>query len=255
MKSPVLLLLLLLLVTVCLKSQCCALSLSVSPSTSSCSLPPSQWCSSLDSASRCGVLKQCLESIFTRSKQTVDAVQVGLYYESLCPGCRLFLTTMLFPTWVLLQEIMTVTLVPYGNAVERPDGQKYVYDCQHGEQECLGNMIETCLLNMTESAFPIIFCMESSADVIKSATSCVEIYDPDLSLDKLKSCVTGDQGNQLMHLNAMKTKALNPPHKYVPWVTINGEHTEDLQDQAMDSLFTVVCNMYKGPKPPACGGK
>lgn len=25
---------------------------------------------------------------------------------------------------------------------EKPDGKKYIFECQHGEQECLGNMIE-----------------------------------------------------------------------------------------------------------------
>nr|ADJ21806.1 gamma-interferon-inducible lysosomal thiol reductase [Oplegnathus fasciatus] len=243
MKAP-----LLLILTVWLNSQYggCAFS-------SSCSYPPSQWCSSLDSAIQCGVLKQCLESNFTRSRQTADPVEVGLYYESLCPGCRGFLTEMLFPTWLML-DIMSVTLVPYGNAQEKPDGQKYTYECQHGEQECLGNMIETCVLNMTKMAFPIIFCMESSADVIKTAQSCVEIYSPELSWDSVMNCVKGDLGNQLMHQNALKTSALKPPHQYVPWVTINGEHTEDLQDKAMSSLFTLVCSMYKGPKPEACGG-
>lgn len=134
------------------------------------------------------VLKQCLESNFTRSRQTADPVEVGLYYESLCPGCRGFLTEMLLPTWLMLSDIMSVTLVPYGNAEvssepntlgthwgcsssihygvdnvfkkswlltdesvaftppqEKHDGQKYIYDCQHGEQECLGNMIEVTL--------------------------------------------------------------------------------------------------------------
>nr|XP_046263852.1 gamma-interferon-inducible lysosomal thiol reductase-like [Scatophagus argus] len=245
MKGP-----LLLIVTVWLSSQYggCALS-------SSCTYPPSKWCSSLDSAVQCGVLKQCLERNFTRSHQTADPVEVGLYYESLCPGCRGFLSNMLFPTWVLLNDIMSVTLVPYGNAQEKHDGQKYVYDCQHGEQECLGNMIETCLLNMTDMAFPIIFCMESSTDVIKSAKSCLELYSPQLSWDTVMSCVNGDQGNQLMHQNALKTSALKPPHEYVPWVTVNGVHTEDLQEKAMSSLFNLVCSMYKGTQTPACGGR
>ncbi|MEQ2271952.1 hypothetical protein XENORESO_011693 [Xenotaenia resolanae] len=200
------------------------------------------------------VLKQCLESDFLRTRQTEDPVQVGLYYESLCPGCRLFLTEMLFPTYLLLNDIMSVTLVPYGNALEKPDGQKYIYECQHGKQECLGNMMETCIMNMTKMDFRIIFCMESSVDVIGSAESCLKIYAPELSMDKVMSCVNGDMGMQLMHQNALKTKALNPPHQYVPWVTINGVHTDDLQTKAMSSLFTLVCSMYKGTKPPACGG-
>ncbi|XP_060900350.1 gamma-interferon-inducible lysosomal thiol reductase [Labrus mixtus] len=239
----------LLVLTVWFGSQCGGSALS-----SSCSDPPSKWCSSLDTAIQCGVLKHCLLSNYTRSHQTENAVQVGLYYESLCPGCRLFLTEMLFPTWILLNEIMSVSLVPYGNAKEKPDGQKYIYECQHGEQECLGNMIETCLLNMTQMAFPIIFCMESSTDVIKSAQSCAELYSPQLNWDMVMGCVKGDVGNQLMHQNALKTEALNPPHNYVPWITINGVHTEELQDKASTSLFTLVCSMYKGTKPAACGG-
>ncbi|XP_070700835.1 gamma-interferon-inducible lysosomal thiol reductase [Pempheris klunzingeri] len=239
-------LLLLLIATVWLNTPCAR--------SSSCTYPPSKWCSSLGSAIQCGVLKECLYSNFTKSHQATDQIQVGLYYESLCPGCRLFLSEMLFPTWVLLNEIMSVTLVPYGNAQEKPDGKKYIFECQHGEDECVGNMIETCLLNMTEMAFPIIFCMESSNDVLKAAKSCVELYSPTLRWDSLMSCVNGDVGNQLMHQNALKTKALKPPHQYVPWITINGEHTEDLQDKASTSLFSLVCGMYKGPKPAACGG-
>ncbi|XP_034742813.1 gamma-interferon-inducible lysosomal thiol reductase [Etheostoma cragini] len=240
--------LLLLVLTVWLNVQYggCALS--------SCSHPPSKWCSSLDSAIQCGVLKQCLESNFTRSHQTADKVEVGLYYESLCPGCRGFLTEMLLPTWVLLSDIMSVTLVPYGNAQEKPDGQKYSYECQHGEQECLGNMIETCLMNMTDVAYQIIYCMESSTDVVKAGESCVNLYSPTLTWESVMKCVKGDVGNQLMHQNALKTEALKPPHQYVPWVTINGEHTEDLQNKAMNSLFTLVCSMYKGTKPVACVG-
>ncbi|PWA14022.1 hypothetical protein CCH79_00016995 [Gambusia affinis] len=183
--------------------------------TSSCLLPPAKWCSSLDSAVQCG---------------------------------------MLFPTYLLLNDIMSVTLVPYGNAQETPVAQKYTYECQHGKQECLGNMIETCIMNMTDMAFPIIFCMEFSADVIGSAESCLKVFAPDLSMDKVMSCVNGDMGMQLMHQNALQTKALNPPHQYVPWITINGVHTEDLQDKAMSSLFALVCSMYKGTKPAACGG-
>ncbi|XP_056148700.1 gamma-interferon-inducible lysosomal thiol reductase [Lampris incognitus] len=219
----------------------------------SCRHSPSQWCSSVESAVQCGVLKQCLESNFTRSHQKAESVQLALYYESLCPGCRQYLTQMVYPTWIMLQDILDVTLVPYGNAEEKLVGKKYIYTCQHGEPECLGNMIETCLLNLTGSAsFHIIYCMESSNDVIKSAKSCVDIYSPGVSWESIMDCVNGDMGNQLMHQNALKTQALSPPHDYVPWVTINGKHTDDLVQKAMSSLLLLVCSMYQGPKPEAC---
>uniref|UniRef100_A0A8C7MT18 Gamma-interferon-inducible lysosomal thiol reductase n=1 Tax=Oncorhynchus kisutch TaxID=8019 RepID=A0A8C7MT18_ONCKI len=195
-----------------------------------CSYSPSQWCTSVDSAIECGVLKQCLEANATMPNTQVQPVQVELYFESLCPGCRLFLTSQLFSTWTMLQDIMSVTLVPYGNAHESFDGKQYQFTCQHGEEECLGNMIE-----------PTVYQV------------CVALYDPNTKWDSIMTCVKGDQGNQLMHQNAVKTGALKPAHDYVPWIVINGEHTDDLQKKAMSSLFTLICSMWKGPKPEACG--
>lgn len=51
-----------------------------------------------------------------KPNQTVPRVSLALYYESLCPDCRYFITQQLFPTWTMLKDIMSLTLVPYGNA-------------------------------------------------------------------------------------------------------------------------------------------
>ena len=67
------------------------------------------------------VYEQCYNSLL----QDVDAppVNFALYYESLCPGCRDFFATQLHKTYLALgEEVLNLTLVPFGNArVNIPD--------------------------------------------------------------------------------------------------------------------------------------
>ena len=42
-----------------------------------------------------------------------------------------------------------------------------------------------------------------------------------------------------------KTESLDPPHQYVPWIVINGEHTNELQTEAQTNLVALVCKEYK----------
>ncbi|XP_069783855.1 gamma-interferon-inducible lysosomal thiol reductase-like isoform X4 [Narcine bancroftii] len=139
---------------------------------------------------------------------------------------------------------------------ERNESGKWIFNCQHGQEECTGNMIEACLMHTLQNVkrfFPIIFCMESAPDVISAAQLCLKVYEPTVDWTEIEKCVNGNLGNKLMHQNAERTEALNPPHKYVPWILVNGVHSKELQTQAMTSLFNLVCNTYKGKKPPVCG--
>ncbi|XP_078279852.1 gamma-interferon-inducible lysosomal thiol reductase-like isoform X2 [Rhinoraja longicauda] len=198
------------------------------------------------------VLPWCLES---KPPTPAKPVQISLYYESLCGACRGFLVLRLFPTWLMLNDVMNVTLVPFGNAMEKNESGKWVFSCQHGQEECQGNMIEACLMHTLQDPFryfPIIFCMESAVDVIPAAQQCLKVYEPNVTWGEIEKCVQGDLGRQLMHRNAEKTAALDPPHQYVPWILVNGKHTDELESQAVNSLFNLVCSTYKGEKPVAC---
>lgn len=78
-----------------------------------------------------------MELTATGPDRAVSPVAVTLYYQSLCPGSRVFISQQLFPTWSMLQDIMTVTLVPYGNTEVPTTFQRTPEKYGPGKCECL----------------------------------------------------------------------------------------------------------------------
>ncbi|KAF4014353.1 hypothetical protein G4228_005710 [Cervus hanglu yarkandensis] len=175
-----------------------------------------------EGAAPCQVGELCLQA--SPQKPEVPLVNVSLYYEALCPGCQMFLIRELFPTWLMVWEILNVTLVPYGNA-----------------QACLLDQLEP------KTAFLTIVCLEEMTDMEQNLKPCLQIYAPKVSPDSIMECALGDRGMQLLHINAQLTDALRPPHTYVPWVVVNGEHMKE-----EEHLLHLVCRLYQGQKPDVC---
>lgn len=183
-------------------------------------------------------------------------VELALYYESLCPDCQDFILNQLYPTYKKVPEIFNLTLVPFGNAYESQEGGQWKFDCQHGKEECIGNIIETCAISLLKNVtvyFPFVYCLEKNIgdkDPHTVAKQCAK----DLGIDysPIDACQSGPLGNRLEHEMALKTEALVPKHQYVPWIVLNGKHTEKIQDKAQDNLLKLLCEYYTGTKPPAC---
>jgi len=180
-------------------------------------------------------------------------VQVGFYFESMCPGCKYYTSNVLSS---LLQKpeftsIVDFKMYPYGNG--KLSGS--TIECQHGEPECRGNTILACMQELypikQDSADPnfvkTFVCMEAKdGNPEEHIAECADSNG--ISHADIMTCADGDLGAKLALEAAQATEALDPPHQYAPWLVMNGEPMMDdayeLQDKA--------CEAFQGEAPSLC---
>lgn len=196
----------------------------------------------------------CSSSCFSQASSVTvsgeEKVELELYYETLCPYCSRFIVKYLnkiFDNGLI--DIINLKLIPYGNAKINANG---TIKCQHGPDECLLNTIEACAIHVwpdVNEHFPFVYCVEKlvyEGEYIQWGT-CFE----KLGLDRypVDQCYASGLGKELELAYAEETNALQPPHRYVPWVTVDGEPLyDDYQD-----FMSFICKNYKGsPVPTAC---
>jgi interferon gamma-inducible protein 30 len=166
-----------------------------------------------------------------------------------------------------VSTIMDLRCFPYGNAQESKNADgTWKFTCQHGTNECIGNMYEACAIehynytiaNNVPYWWGYFYCLELSenAGVKSVASNCAAENGIDFNI--ITQCAgtypdqgSSDDGNPLMHNIAVATNNLIPPHQYTPWVVMNGSPLT--QAQLDQSLTKLVCNAYTGTtKPAAC---
>ncbi|PIA37523.1 hypothetical protein AQUCO_03000237v1 [Aquilegia coerulea] len=195
----------------------------------------------------------CMLVIFSNSSSvsvSPQKVEVALYYETLCPYCSNFMVNYLPEIFNnSLIDIIDLKLIPYGNAKVAPDN---TIICQHGQYECLLNTVEACVLHVwpdLKKQYSFIYCVESLVHVHKYIEweSCFAKTGFDSK--PIEDCYKSGLGKQLDLQYAKVTNDLQPPHKYVPWVTVNGQPLYD----DYENFMTYVCKAYKGDSvPKAC---
>ena len=187
-----------------------------------------------------------LLSIISLSSCQKHVPKIQVYIESLCPDCQYFINRSLkdFVEMVTKPNLADIELVPYGNADETYDEKtgKWVFECQHKENECYGNLIETCLihnLGRVESHKKII-CIESNIDGFNRDFDKTLEFCLNKDADKIKEindCVASDMGNVYQHQMAQKTLE----HDYVPWILVDGVHDTQAESVIIESLIDYVC--------------
>lgn len=117
-----------------------------------------------------------------------------------------------------------------------------VIECQHGARECDANTLQACAMShypATAKWFHFLVCMESASDPLTAASTCAAKHSLDYAT--LQKCASGEEGKKLLYKNARRTLDLNPPNKYVPWITINSRPFED-----PENIVLAVCSQYTG---------
>ncbi|XP_022154893.1 gamma-interferon-inducible lysosomal thiol reductase-like [Momordica charantia] len=189
-------------------------------------------------------------SITANSNDGSGKVSLDVYYESLCPDSVKFIVDDLIKLFEGgLVSIVDLRLVPYGNARV---GRNSSITCQHGPSECFLNTVEACAINAWPELtghFPFIFCVE--AVVYERKYTQWETCYEKLGLDPkpVYECYSSGLGKELELQYAAETDHLQPPHKYVPWVVVDGQPLyEDFEN-----FVSYICKAYKGSYvPSAC---
>jgi len=178
---------------------------------------------------------------------------VAVYYESLCPYSRAFITGSLNDAYLTVPELISVIdMIPYGieNETLNANGT-YSYTCQHGPNECVGNQEECCIINIYRDYniyFPIIECMEAADEPWNATDQCSNGYN----MTPVHQCYNDGQGAKLEHLAGLNQDALNPPLQFVPWIVINGTHTDSMQNSAENNLTRYLCDLQWVNCPAGC---
>ncbi|KAM0868189.1 hypothetical protein ACQ4PT_041496 [Festuca glaucescens] len=176
-------------------------------------------------------------------------VPVAIYYESLCPDSVDFVVNHLAKIFKDgLLDAADVTLVPYGNAKVSANG---AISCQHGPYECILNNVEACAIDAWPDLnvhFGFINCVEDLVMNNKQEEweSCFKKQN--LDPKPVMECYGSEHGQKLSLEYGKQTDALVPPHKYVPWVVVDGEPLYD----DYENFEAYVCKAYKGHPPKAC---
>ena len=221
-------------------------------------------------------------AIVTTVRAVANNVTLVLLEESMCPDCQDFMNEELVPTLQAkgVAEILTIEIIPWGNAYfetsECPTKTPGKFDgkacrcwmstcaapnasvtdcfgpgqavCQHGENECLGDRISACVIDMVPvnspqvTSFEICFVGKNEGD-LTAAQGCVESVG--LKFEDVMGCAKGSRGDVLERIAAVNTLKADARHQGVPWAIIDGQVVQN-------NILSAICQAYKGPRPEGC---
>jgi len=227
-----------------------------------------------------------LSALVAGAVAAAPLVKVTAFVESGCPICQGFDVGALNDTYHAagVPDIIDLDYVVFGNAyyATQKGCQNDEYDktngmkcwigkcggcgdncdascfsgdilCQHGSDECTGNVIENCANHIAPSKnlVPFVVCMSQNvgdhcSTCVKDAPTCAK--EAGIDWTELNSCINNATlSKSLIVASAKKTADYGVSRAGVPWIVVDGNVLSD------PSVFkSSVCKAYTGAKPSGC---
>ena len=152
--------------------------------------------------------------------------------------------------------MVNITIYPYGNALENqlPNGTWNI-SCQHGPDECAGNLVETCFINLVlfDQNKYMDFIINYETELNKKffepyvvAQTLLESGNYSVTWDQLDSCINSTQGNEWEHQMGIWSNEAHVLMHGTPTITLNGEFSDAERQECMSSTLLCTCKVYNG---------
>lgn len=131
-------------------------------------------------------------------------------------------------------------------------GESFI--CQHGEAECIGNIIQSCTLYLLtgqpDAKMAFVGCQMSFPYPEDNGKLCAAHVEVDHN--EVLQCFNGGLGTQLqLEAERLTRKIAEPYPSFVPTIVYDHEFSDDLQKRTLTNFHGVVCELI-GYAAPAC---
>lgn len=72
-----------------------------------------------------------------------------------------------------------------------------------------------------------------------------ECAGANLNARKILECANTNLGNKLLQSMGAYTSNMNPRVTWVPWIVVNNQHTDSIQQEAERNLVSYLCKKFK----------
>ncbi|KAH0822276.1 hypothetical protein GEV33_000516 [Tenebrio molitor] len=167
-------------------------------------------------------------------------------------------SVVLYPNYSQLKDYIQLEFVPFGKATHNFVDNKWLFDCQHGPNECKGNKYQSCALaqnNGQDKDVAFVHCVmreRNPADVSKMQKCANRV---NINWNKISNCARTAQGDDLLARNGNKTNNLEQNISFVPTVVYDDKYDDYLQERSLVDFVAVVCSKIAGERPQICANR